>query len=456
MKRQTDPLSPFQPACRPSGRAPMICRLAVLFMALLPFSTALAEELPPAAHELSLSDCYHLSLKHSDALRAKSEDIRAAEARYRQAIAAVFPNIHFSADQRLRNDRNSGRSNFSGTDTGGPSSNNSSSTHPFETAFTLSQPVFTGFREEILAKAVQADIDSLSYDRRRSRELLFLDVAENFHQIQLYEADLKLLARTQQVLNERVSELRHFISLGKSRESEILSANSDIADLRATQQQITGLQNASLEMLAFLTGVPAAQLSIEKKIPAVEAKPLETYLVTALNRNDLLAQAKRRESLRLQKTAAEREGWPEVSLQGSVYPYDNPDDDRDYDVVLRLDIPLYEGGAIEAKADELQANVLASSFTLSDLRRSVERDVRVAYQQFQSAVEEGRSLNALVSSTKKNYESQKKDYELGVVTNLDVLQSIRQVQDAERRLLEANVNQALNLSRLRAAAGDIP
>ena len=409
-------------------------------------------ELPAAStnNQLSLSACYELALKNSDTLRARAEDIRAAEARYRQAVAAAYPKLDLLAEQRLRNSSSFGRSSSSSN------SNNSNSSHPFVSFLSLQQPIFTGFREELLAEAAQAEIKSLDLTRKRVNEQLFLDVAESYVQIQLYQSDLVILRETERILKNRITELKKFISLGKSRESEVLSANSDIAELQTTMRQIDGLKSATEEMLAFLVGLPASELHVQATISLQEILPLESYLEKGLNRNDLLAIAKQQEALRLKQTAIKRESWPELSLEGNLYPYEDPNQNRDFELLLKLELPIYEGGARQARVDELEANVLSSSHSLANLKRSVERDIRVAYQKYLSAISERESLENLLLSAKNNLASQQNDYALGVVTNLEVLQAIRQVQDAKRRLLQVEAERAIDRIQLKAAAGDIP
>jgi outer membrane protein TolC len=66
-----------------------------------------------------------------------------------------------------------------------------------------------------------------------------------------------------------------------------------------------------------------------------------------------------------------------------------------------------------------------------------------------------KSLATLVADAEKSYESQRADYKLGIVTNIDVLQAIRQVEDAKRRLLAAGVESHINSIKLAVASGDL-
>lgn len=411
--------------------------------------------------EMTLSEAYELSLKQSESLQRKEQDILGAEARYREALAAIYPNLHFITSERIRNSESFGfnsNSNNSNTSSNGSVSNNgsrSNSKDQFETSFNLKQPIFNGFREFLISDAAKLEISAIRNDRERAKELLYLDVADVFHQIVLYSGDLKILNETTKVLNQRIDELGKFIELGKSKDSEILAARSDIADLEVTKSQVQGLMNASKELLAFLTGLPASELNLKETPDIVPVLPLDNYLEQVKQRNDVQAAAERRDSSEKQVTATERERWPGFNFEGNLYPYESPDSDREWDLLFKMDIPIFEGGAISARADQQRAILQSNNLALSELKRASERDVRVAFQNYESAKDVVKSSKSLVESSRKNYESQRKDYEVGVVTNLDVLQSIRQKQDAVRRLLQAETDLRVDLIRLQIAAGGV-
>ena len=82
-----------------------------------------------------------------------------------------------------------------------------------------------------------------------------------------------------------------------------------------------------------------------------------------------------------------------------------------------------------------------------------ERDVRVAYEHVATARSQLESLTKLREASKRNYDSQRRDYELGIVSNLEVLQAIRQLQDAELRLARAESLVETKRLELDVAAG---
>ncbi len=152
----------------------------------------------------------------------------------------------------------------------------------FETYLTISQPIFSGFRDFYIADAARAEIRALELGAARRLELLYLDVADVYSQVVLYDQELGVLAATKNVLGRRIRELRDWLSLGKSREGELSAAQSEVADLDATLAQTLGLREASMEMLRFLTGID--RFSVSAKVAVAQSLPVEWYLERAAER----------------------------------------------------------------------------------------------------------------------------------------------------------------------------
>lgn len=417
-------------------------------------------QISQAEEKLSLDDCYKLTLERSERLQIKSSEVAIAKAQYDQAFSVLFPNISLGADQVYRDNSDFGRVSRAGStveDGAGSSGGQGGSLGRSQLVSTihLTQPIFHGFRNVLLADALKFNQQASELDETRERELLFLDVAELFYQALFFEADIDVFEKTDDVLQQRIKELKEFVNLGKARESEILAAQSELADLRATKERSKGSLSSTKELLAFLVGIPAATFSLNYTPWVGVDQSLSNAISKALERTDLKAHKMRVEATTLNTTAVERERWPAIDLESNGYAFEDPDRNRDWDVLLRLEMPIFDAGRITARADEARAQQKISELNRDALKRSIEREVRVAYSAIDSTKAQASALKELVSTSRRNYESQRKDYSLGVVTNLEVLQAIRTTQDSERRLKLAELELDLNHQRLDVAVGGL-
>ncbi len=405
---------------------------------------------------LTLKGCYLLAQKQSETIAIGTEQIKIAQGKYEEAFAAILPNIRAGVTQRLRNDPNFGRNNVAGNDIATGSASRALSKHPLESTVTFSQPIFSGFREYYVSRASKAEVEATKLDTKRKEELLYQDVADIFYQTLYYQEDNNILDASDKILSERIEELKKFITLGKSRESEIQAAIADKASLGASKAQTEGLFNASKEMLAFLIGKDATSFSLVKDTSTPPLSPIDPLIMQGKSRADVEASIKRAQGTHDAVTAAERSRWPLLTANGSYFSYENPDLNRDWEVLFRIDMPLFEGGAIDARIDQSRAQLRAATLLANQTRRAAERDIRIAYGNVVSSQHEVKTLTLLVRAAEKSYEAQHLDYSRGVVTNLEVLTALKTLQDSKRRLTAAQADLKTNIVRLNVAAGVVP
>ena len=398
----------------------------------------------------TLEHCYKLALERAESLQINQTSIQAAQARYDELVASLYPLISANASHELSDtDRASNNSSNNS------SANRSRNRSRFLAGVSVEQPVFSGFRDFLLAASADQDIAALRLDDIRTRQLLYSDVAQAFYQIEYYEEDLKELSQTEKVLIERIKELEQFVTLGKSKQSEMLTAQSDISDIQVQSSQSRGLLRAAREMLGYLIGQDATQLRIDPQIKPFLKEALDVYIARAIDRADINASKSREISKSKQKIASERETWGSVALQGNYDPIDAPSGDSSSSVRLNFDLPIFDFGRIDARTRQRQAELDATKLKTQQLKRQAERDVRIAWANLTSSEAEITQLKNLVAAASKAYDAQKHDYSLGIVNNLDVLQSIRNLQQARRRLIKAKYDIKTLQSDLLVATGEM-
>jgi len=403
--------------------------------------TAAAAPLPP----YNLTECYELALSQSEELQIDRARIEAAEARYREALSAVYPQADVYLLEVLRDSASSTRGDTRVT----PRRDR------FESGVALSQILFTGFRELLIADATKAEATALGYERERRAEVLYGDVAALFFQMLLFEGDIVELEETARTLRARIGELKERAAIGKSRESEVLEARADLSSIEASIVQSRGLLNVSREMLAFLTGVSASGLTLEREVDEVQLGPVERYLEVPRIRPDLQAIAARIAGQESLVKARQRERWPTVSLDGTVYGPESPSSDEDWDLLFRLSVPVLDGGRISARVAEQKALLKALELRLAEQARTRERDIRRSFTAVSAGLAEVERLHTSVRDAEAALGAQRQDYELGVVSNLQVLDSIRQLREARRRLLATKFTLQRNHAELQVATGEV-
>jgi outer membrane protein len=130
-------------------------------------------------------------------------------------------------------------------------------------------------------------------------------------------------------------------------------------------------------------------------------------------------------------------------------------DTRTTTVGVQLNLPLFQGGAIQSKWREAEANREKAKQDLENTRRNVELQTRQAYLGVVSGIAQVQALQQALKSSESLLEASKLGREVGVRTSLDVLNAQQQLFSTRRDLYQAQYNYLVSQLRLKAAAGNL-
>jgi outer membrane protein len=128
-------------------------------------------------------------------------------------------------------------------------------------------------------------------------------------------------------------------------------------------------------------------------------------------------------------------------------------DSTNKSVGVQLNLPLFQGGAVNSRWREAEANRERASEELENTRRTVATETRQAYLGVVSGIAQVKALQQALVSSESVLESSKLGQEVGVRTNLDVLNAQQQLYSTRRDLYQAEYNYLVSQLRLKAAVG---
>lgn len=120
---------------------------------------------------------------------------------------------------------------------------------------------------------------------------------------------------------------------------------------------------------------------------------------------------------------------------------------------VQLSMPLYTGGLIDSRVREALANQDKARQDLESAKRSAAQSARTSFLNVSNGIAQVKALEQAVASAEVALASSKLGMEVGVRTNVDVLNSQQQVFSARRDLASARYTVITNTLRLKAAAG---
>jgi outer membrane protein len=418
------------------SRRPLVSGVLALGLLIACLSSSAAES---DAVALTLDDYFVHALQQSEVVASQSQLIVQAEEQYRQANAALYPTVSAAASYLWQ-------------DSGAVNQTTNPTRQPFA-RLTATQPLFRGFREFAALRQTKALVGAQDDDYRQARVQLFKDVAQNFYDVLSFEKDLKNLAEQIEQYQQREVELQERVRIGRSRIGEVLTVQATISTLRAQVEQTRTQLSTTRDVFAFLSGLPrTTPLRDTELLPAALAA-LDDYLVRVAVRPDVRAAQQRQTAAQENITVARGAFLPSIDLNANRYlERAGSLENVDWDVQLALTVPLYTGGSLQSQVRAAQSQSTQAELATTRARRLADQEIRSFYQ---TVVLDRARLDAIEKATEtaqRNYETQRRDYRIGLVTNLDVLQALSTYLDNQQALDRVRYNVKLNYLRLQAAA----
>ncbi|HMA31756.1 MAG TPA: TolC family protein, partial [Casimicrobiaceae bacterium] len=122
---------------------------------------------------------------------------------------------------------------------------------------------------------------------------------------------------------------------------------------------------------------------------------------------------------------------------------------------LALNVPIYEGGFVNSRVRQAIALQDSARQNLELARRNALSNAQIGFTGVTSAVASVGAFKQALVSAETAYESNKTGQEVGVRTNLDVLNTQQNVFQRRRDLAQAYFNYLIGVLRLKSAVGTL-
>ena len=306
----------------------------------------------------------------------------------------------------------------------------------------FSDAQFAQAQEDLIVRVVQAytDVlyaeDSISYSVAQKAA-----ISE-----QLASAKRNFEVGTTTITDTNEAESRYALAV-----SQEIAARSNLDVARAALQQIIGREPGNLAPLV-------------RDIELSQPRPLaiEPWVQSAEQQSFIVAQNVANLEIAKREIEVQRAGhYPTVDLVASR-SYSNGGalvsgvtTQVNNAVGVQLSIPIFSGGFTSSRVREVIALEQRAENDLDFARRSAAQNARQAYFAVTSGLAQIQALRAAEVSSKSALDSNKLGYQVGVRTNIDVLNAQQQLFSTERDLARARYDTLLNGLRLKSAAGTL-
>ena len=430
---------------------------------LLAAGLALAIVHTAAANELIR--VFELAERNDPTMQAARYAREAALEARPQARAALLPQINASAFETRGTTTNTFTANQDGT----PRSQSIDSDAKSDGwSATLSLPVYD--HALWLRLAQSGDSVAAAQARYRAAEQdLAVRTARAYFDVLAAQDSLRFAEAEKKAVSRQLEQARKRFEVGLSAITDVHEAQARY-DLTVSQQLEADqqLRNAR-DALQEITGQPVERFApLQEQIPLRGPDPddVQAWLDVAREHNLDLIAARFQEKLAERDVRISRAGhYPTLTLNGSYFEQEStqfvfglgnfPAQAEGDRVTLTLNLPVFSGGLTQSRVRQAHQIHRQREAELTGVLRSVERQVRNAYQGVLTGVARVRALKQAVVSNTTALDASETGLRVGARTAVDVLNAQRELYRAQRDYSRARYDYLLSVLQLKQAAGQL-
>lgn len=433
-------------------------RLALPLLAIL---SALSAQAPAQ----SLNELYLAARDYDATFLAARAQSETAQHRLTQAEALRKPNVGLSVGTSYNriDDISATVPTVTGARRGYDGTNTTTTTAGLSASYSL----FNRANGVTISQAERAVIVSRA-DLDVAEQDLMVRVAQAYFDVLAARETLSTIQASKKATAEQLASAKRNFEVGTATITDTREAQARFD--RTTAQELAAendlrVKRVTLDTLVGRVDVAPKPLATPVALPAVTPTALDPWLSEADANHPQVRRARLGlEVAQLEIDKAKAATAPTVDLTGSLGASDSRGASTaaglrgsvaSSTVGVSLRMPLYTGGATDARIKEAVALAEKSRNDVEFVRRSVGEATRRSFFGLQSLRAQVLALEAAESSNKLALEATQLGYKVGVRVNLDVLNAQAQLFSVQNDLAKARYDVIVTSLRLRQAAGQL-
>jgi outer membrane protein len=436
-----------------------------------------------ALHAADLLSVYERALQNDPQIREADANRLASRESKPQAVAALLPQFNASGSY-TKDEQEVGQTTLINSD---PQDENSplvpatisrdADGHTRSYDLTLRQTLFRWDQWAALRRAdsqvaqAEADYQAAQQDLILRTSQRYFDVLAAQDTVDAAQATLEAFSRQLEQADKRfevgliaITDVQEARAAHDQAAASVIQAKRSLATAQELLRELTG------ESFDTLAG-PIDDLPLEAPAPADE----EQWVTHALDQNLRVVSARLATDIAKQDVSVARAGHlpsndivatrqdqefdgPQVGRNavGETTPRSPADQTQKNDSIgVQVTFPIYSGGATSSRVRQRVYLHRAARERLERTNRETERAARDAYLGVLSEMSRVRASKQALESSRTALQATEAGFEVGTRTTVDVLQSRRQLFDAQTTYSRSRYDYILNVLQLQLATGTL-
>ena len=424
-------------------------------------AAAMGAMLPAAAAE-DLLQIYREAVANDPTLASARAGWEASQESIPQARAGLLPSVTLQGNANYQD--------FNEKLHVDPSVNFKQRFEQYNYIVSASQPLYRKQNLVALDQAKQT-VSQSDYVLASARQDLIVRVAQAYLDVLLARFNIELTESQKAAVSENLAQAKRNFEVGTATITDTNDAQAKYDQIVAQEISTQNDLDNKLAALRAIIGRAPRELKrfggrFEPQLPTPNT--LDTWIDAAVRDNPQVRIAQANYDIAVLEVDRQRAGhYPTIDLvasfnqgyQGGSSSTSQTSsaafDSRLGVIGVQLNLPLYLGGSIDSKVRQAVANLEKARQDLEAARRSAQLSSQTAFNGVTSGVAQVNAFDQAVKSAQVSYDSTKLGLEVGVRTNLDVLNQQQQVFQTRFNLAQSYYNFVINGLKLKQAVGTL-
>ena len=426
--------------------AKSLIKYSVLCAAVAALLAGVSAHVPGAAAQ-TLEEALVLAYRNNPTLQAERARLRAVDEEVPVALAGWRPTVEIAADVGAAYSKTDGMVPNSGSGTVAP--------HGF--GLSAVAPVYQGGRVSAQVDSAENRVNAGRSQLRAVEQMILLDTVVAYMDVLRYDAEIAVSRSSEQVVGRQLQAARDRLEVGEVTRTDVAQAEARLAQASAERVAAEGGMMSARAFYRQVTGEPPDALSWPP-VPMGLSESEEDALTAANDANPSIAAASFiAQAAQADIDAAGAALRPQVSIVGNYRQRFDPseliEETADASLMATLRVPLYQGGAANARIRQSKQVAAQRLLELDQARRTVQEQVARAWRALTAARAQIVAFESQVSAAAVALDGVEQETRVGLRTTLDVLDAEQEHFSAQINLVRTKREEIVAAYRLKSAIG---
>ncbi len=309
---------------------------------------------------------------------------------------------------------------------------------------SITQPIFNGFATYNRIDAAQAREEAAEFTLADAKQGLALRAAQAFLNVKRAQEAYAKTTSYQDRIKDYLSRINGMVDAGAADESEAAQAKNIQSQLENSVAEMEGQVKLALADYAEVTGsMPTGELNVAMDASDMLYPTADEAVSQAVEQHPLILSAAKTLEAEDEEVSAESVTlMPTLDAEASALKRDQKEEIGgevvDQRAIMRMNWSFSTGGGQLARIKKQKAERSEALARNAQAQREIERDIRKAYAEHETAMKQKELSAKRATVTKELFQTYEKQFEASKVRLLQLMQAENQVFTSELEGINAS------------------